>query len=616
MARPELSHSSNPPLGKARVRSVAGQRLSPQHQIRNPREELASQDPKAAFRMLMRDINVLDSLGKIDEAVLTAEKAHLLVAEYPESIPIRQLHNTIGMLHYRLCKYDSSSYHLIQALRIAKLEKSTLHEFAALANIACLLNSLGLVDVAVSLSRKLCSYPKKDISYLKLHLQTAVNAVKFGCSARLASSDLKLFYDTLIDLSRSSHEFTPLENAYVFAGQVMYALGEEGNQPLIKELKKNLIHFASDRGPRVNAVILFTRARIALGSKDNSEMTEIISSVSELLPKVEEFPEYFEEALEVLLSLYETLRLDVKPTDSSLELATLLREHVIGVKKKTFVNSIHLSKKRTECGVATIFDKRQYRFEWLDMLKTEVAQYVEPFPAERNYEIDELHDQCNLLGLARLINEQTGTSFDRGFRCEAYDVSENWAIASELRVGGNGRMLFTVGELAYLTAKAYGCREKLAVQIGMACRLRDVAQIVISSEHIPAGGTALEDDFLWRQHATCGADMLEHSGEFELRRYSKIIRHHHEWWNGCGYPSGLRGDSIPLGSRICAYADAFVSLFFGEKNKDDSWSQKEALDQVKSMCGMQLDPNLYQPFLSAVLGMETVGSFGVSLTCN
>jgi response regulator RpfG family c-di-GMP phosphodiesterase len=74
----------------------------------------------------------------------------------------------------------------------------------------------------------------------------------------------------------------------------------------------------------------------------------------------------------------------------------------------------------------------------------------------------------------------------------------------------------------------------------------------------------------------------------DFRGAGMLIRHHHEWYNGKGFPDGLKGEEIPIGSRIIAIADRFDKILHGERKSMDN-----TLGQIKSQLASQFDATLY-----------------------
>ncbi|MCW5938565.1 MAG: HD domain-containing protein [Fimbriimonadaceae bacterium] len=90
---------------------------------------------------------------------------------------------------------------------------------------------------------------------------------------------------------------------------------------------------------------------------------------------------------------------------------------------------------------------------------------------------------------------------------------------------------------------------------------------------------------------------LQVVGSFEwLRAAVPMIRHHHERWDGQGYPDGLTGESIPLGARIIAVAESFDVLTFGAPWRP-AVSEAEAVRELQAGAGSQFDPTVVAAFL-------------------
>ncbi len=96
-----------------------------------------------------------------------------------------------------------------------------------------------------------------------------------------------------------------------------------------------------------------------------------------------------------------------------------------------------------------------------------------------------------------------------------------------------------------------------------------------------------------QQHAVIGADIVSHLSMYEAS--AAIIRHHHEWWNGEGYPDGLREEAIPLGARIIAVADAYDAMT-SDRVYRKALSRSTAMAELRKQAGRQFDPEVVAAF--------------------
>jgi response regulator RpfG family c-di-GMP phosphodiesterase len=125
--------------------------------------------------------------------------------------------------------------------------------------------------------------------------------------------------------------------------------------------------------------------------------------------------------------------------------------------------------------------------------------------------------------------------------------------------------------------------------------LHDVGKIGIPNEVLEKPGPLAPDELsLMQQHTVIGAEIL---GEVTFLHGEglKVIRSHHERWDGTGYPDGLSGPAIPLGARIFTVADA-VDAMTGDRpyRKPATW--EEATREIASQSGRQFDPGVVEAF--------------------
>ena len=147
---------------------------------------------------------------------------------------------------------------------------------------------------------------------------------------------------------------------------------------------------------------------------------------------------------------------------------------------------------------------------------------------------------------------------------------------------------------ALMIARAMKLSSKEREIIKQAAILHDLGKIGISGRLLRKKGHLTEAEFdEIKKHSQIGADILR--GVHGLNAIVPLILYHHEWWNGKGYPSGLKAEDIPLGSRIIAVADVYQSLI-SKRSYSRTYSEKDALALIKKASGIQFDPAIVKIF--------------------
>ncbi len=126
----------------------------------------------------------------------------------------------------------------------------------------------------------------------------------------------------------------------------------------------------------------------------------------------------------------------------------------------------------------------------------------------------------------------------------------------------------------------------------------DIGEITIPSEILKKEDklTSEELDRI-KTHAEIGYRIAEAS--HKLAYIAEFILSHHEWWDGSGYPRGLKGKEIPLVSRIFSIVDAYEVMTSG-RPYEKAKSKEEAIQELKRCAGTQFDPNLVEAFINVI----------------
>jgi putative nucleotidyltransferase with HDIG domain len=167
-----------------------------------------------------------------------------------------------------------------------------------------------------------------------------------------------------------------------------------------------------------------------------------------------------------------------------------------------------------------------------------------------------------------------------------------------------------VGDLAVRLARAAGQQNVTAIRVG--AFLCDVGNASMPAGILEkAGSLSADEREVVRQHTQRGDEVLNDLGfPKEIRQ---IVRHHHEQWDGEGYPDGLAGTDIPLGARIVAITDVFDALT-SHRAYREAYSIAEALRIMQEDAGRCFDPELLNQFrglLSSLGNAETQVSINV-----
>lgn len=156
-----------------------------------------------------------------------------------------------------------------------------------------------------------------------------------------------------------------------------------------------------------------------------------------------------------------------------------------------------------------------------------------------------------------------------------------------------------VTRYAIQIAQQLNLNEKEIEILHYAGEVHDVGKIGISDRILNKPGrlTPYEKAAI-QVHPVRGAEMLEPL-KF-LEQVIPLVRHHHEWYNGAGYPDGLKKENIPLMARIIACADAFDAMTSDRPYRSHKLSINDALREIKLNAGVQFDPEIAKLFIKII----------------
>jgi putative two-component system response regulator len=207
-------------------------------------------------------------------------------------------------------------------------------------------------------------------------------------------------------------------------------------------------------------------------------------------------------------------------------------------------------------------------------------------------------------GLAAALKDQheqlRGRMKDRELIKRNLRLLEEQSVAAELHDDTTGEHCYRVGRLSSILAKEIGLEEDICFLIDLTARLHDIGKLVVPDAILlkPGKLTPGEREVMQR-HTTAGAEILGRITLPQIHIAEAIARHHHERWDGTGYPDRLSGNAIPLPARVTALADVFDALTHKRPYKE-AWPVHAALAEIKDLMGKQFDPELCEIFLDLV----------------
>jgi len=175
-------------------------------------------------------------------------------------------------------------------------------------------------------------------------------------------------------------------------------------------------------------------------------------------------------------------------------------------------------------------------------------------------------------------------------------ATDSLGAALSARPGWAGGPSTMIAECAAAVARNLDLPAGEIGRIRMASLLHDLGELAIPDEILskPSELDASE----WRvvtEHPKIGQVVLEQAGA--LQDAATIVLHHHEWYDGRGYPHGLAGQQIPIGARIVAVADAYEAMVSGRPYRT-AMSHERALEELRRHAGIQFDPEIVNQFIA------------------
>ncbi len=178
---------------------------------------------------------------------------------------------------------------------------------------------------------------------------------------------------------------------------------------------------------------------------------------------------------------------------------------------------------------------------------------------------------------------------------EYHEIVECITSALDARDPYTGDHSRRVSDMACELCCALGMDKHETQQIHIAAHLHDIGKIGIPDSVLLKEGRLNDEEWeLMRKHPQIGADILAKSPNFS--RIAAIILHHHERWDGKGYPFGAKGEEIPIGARIIAVCDS-IDAMASKRSYRNALPMEKVKAEIEKNQGIMYDPEVARVML-------------------
>jgi diguanylate cyclase (GGDEF)-like protein len=212
--------------------------------------------------------------------------------------------------------------------------------------------------------------------------------------------------------------------------------------------------------------------------------------------------------------------------------------------------------------------------------RQQISTYIEGFLQREQSGPEDLEELVNTL--RKFCGEKDDCNVQ--VLKESIEALTRAAESREIHAAGHGEM---VARYAELIGRALALPPDEIVELAYAARVHDVGKLFVPERIVSKPGPLTDDEYtIIKAHARVGAEIVETiPGSMML---PKAIEHHHEAFDGSGYPNGLRGEQIPLWARILCLADAYVNMT-SERAFAAAKTTEQALAELEKMSGTRYD---------------------------
>ena len=550
----------------------------------------------------------LYEMGQSDTGIPLSKQIALRAEELGNISAQRRISNTIGAQYCDIADYASAMLFLEKAVVLARQLGDSTIEAACLANVIAVLQEMGHYRQAILMAERVLTL--NDTSHLANMLKLQCTSNGLFAAHRIGDKDAAARFlkegENYISLAAE-----PLRRAFFERGRALYLVDLGLVDQAQSHLDETSRSIGSSANHRIRILLAIASAVCRWGTGDREGSRKVLEDLHSDGQRSKLYHHF------ILQALVKTYSDSSTPQEAAIGLryGRELVEFTTSVKKAKFYRQ--LANKRIEGDprtssmfLSTAVDPFGSVRDWLT-----ASDVLGPVGEMESGERRVLTKHEELTAIHEDMAKLRAATLRRDIQTDAVDTAENWAIAAEFFDDETGQHCYRVGHLASLLAREIGMDETFCVRVEHAARLHDIGKIAVNEVILLKPGPLDATEMAaMRLHTEVGAQILSGSDDPTLIMAVEVARHHHEWWNGAGYPAKLSGSDIPVSARVCAYADVYDALTHARAYKK-AWSHDRALDEIVRLAGTQFDPTFLAPFRVALfryhadLAADTVPAF-------
>lgn len=281
---------------------------------------------------------------------------------------------------------------------------------------------------------------------------------------------------------------------------------------------------------------------------------------------------------------------------------------ILGINKSSLLNAQSATRKRMMMAFTVILilgiSGSIFLSSYLTKPIRELSYGVDELKKGKRSRTLKVYTKDELGRLTESFNEMTAMIIQQHDKIDKYSRDLEEAYIATLRILAaaiDARDPYTLGHstrvslLSMQLAKEIGFSKEELEELEIACLFHDVGKIKIPDSILLKQYRLDSYEYLeMMRHTEYGADILSKAPS--LHNLIQPIRHHHEWYNGTGYPDGLSGDNIPLSAAIISITDAFDAMTSNRPYRK-ALPLAAALKELRNFSGIQFNPYLVESFI-------------------